>query len=688
MNVMKYRLQKQLFKPWCSALVLALGLLHLGACTPPQGRNLVISEKALNATRPAVSPSQRIMVLDALFLYVLANQQSDTALHESVALAPTLPQSGLWQIQADNGKNPVSFPVGAANENKPVAQWYAKRFKTGFAYEGRQIRLDITALAKPARLWLNGHLLGHFSGDMERKTVDVTRHIIPGGENTLVMRTALDEDETYTINRDILASRLMVPQQPLAHFAIRASGNVSIEKIDLHSPLYPDTQVPDLTANITLFNASKQPRYLIVKTQVLPVNFSEKPAITQYGRLHKPGLFKIFAKPGLNVVTVKPETRPMRLWWPGTYGSPFEYSPHLYRLDVGLYSDTEQLDMASTPLGLRTIENTTITEKDGTEKKALAINGTPVFIKGVTYHSDAATHPRTRKTYLQDLSLALKTNANAVLVTGTTEAPAFYDLCDELGLAVFQTLPSGFDFDQTAKDMQWLTAHPSVSGWFIRKSPRKQLVMSQDDSAAFAPEPSLADKQDTQASLPANYAGRPVFGHNKTFAAKGVDSGSWFDYGLPETRRFVDAFGAPSAPSLAVMQDMFGPNVGLPSTKAGWGMFEKYGMDRHSSFAVAKIKTGRTLPAFIHNSQLYQARLVQLAGESMRIQRFSPVSAALPARWLTAAHFLAGALWIATTHPNPPLQLCKKPISLFCPLSCAINPTMLSATQSSWVYMP
>ena len=124
-----------------------------------------------------------------------------------------------------------------------------------------------------------------------------------------------------------------------------------------------------------------------------------------------------------------------QLWWPHGYGE-----QPLYTLKVTAFSQGKELDSWQRRIGLRTM--TIAREKDEHgESFAHEVNGVKIFAMGADYIPEdnilsRVTPQRTRKL----LEQCVAANFNCVRVWGGGYYPsdAFYDICDELGLVVWQ----------------------------------------------------------------------------------------------------------------------------------------------------------------------------------------------------------------------------------------------------------
>jgi beta-mannosidase len=147
----------------------------------------------------------------------------------------------------------------------------------------------------------------------------------------------------------------------------------------------------------------------------------------------------IVALNGKTVATIKNRKSKIenaRLWWPNGHGAQPLYTIELEARDaaggiVGTWSKR---------IGLRTIVLDRHKDKAG-ETFQFAVNGRVLFAKGANWipaHSFVAG--LTRADYARDLTSAAAAHMNMLRVWGggIYESEDFYDLCDELGLMVWQ----------------------------------------------------------------------------------------------------------------------------------------------------------------------------------------------------------------------------------------------------------
>jgi len=154
------------------------------------------------------------------------------------------------------------------------------------------------------------------------------------------------------------------------------------------------------------------------------------PSVVCHWRLSL-GEIPIVAGSGREILVQHPQ-----LWWPNGQGA-----STLYRLEVEVMrADGEPIGRWSRRIGLRTIELDRHADQWG-ESFQFKVNGRPVFAKGANWipaHSFVAG--LAHSDYARDLRDAVAAHMNMIRVWGggIYESEDFYDLCDELGLMVWQ----------------------------------------------------------------------------------------------------------------------------------------------------------------------------------------------------------------------------------------------------------
>jgi len=143
----------------------------------------------------------------------------------------------------------------------------------------------------------------------------------------------------------------------------------------------------------------------------------------------------ILLKPGRSEKTITLVIPEPDLWWPAGMGE-----QNLYRVEVALSSGGRIVDRAAKRIGIRNMELNRRSDKWGTSFH-FSVNGVPFFAKGGNWiPADSFPSRVTPARYGELLRSCVDANMNMLRVWGggIYESPIFYDLCDELGIAIWQ----------------------------------------------------------------------------------------------------------------------------------------------------------------------------------------------------------------------------------------------------------
>jgi beta-mannosidase len=425
-----------------------------------------------------------------------------------------------------------------------------------------------------------------------------------------------------------------------------------------------------LAVQVTL--DSDRPRPICVEVTVRPANFA--------GASYSPAPFDLALPAGRSLHTLAFDLPDPQLWQPWDRGF-----PHLYELGVAVIGDqpsnvkrqpssikspisdlqppisnlqsptSPPLDSLTTRFGIRHIT---------VDDWIFAVNGRREFIRGVNWvPADSLPGRLRREDYTRLLGMARAAGANLLRVWGggLREKRAFYDLCDELGLLVWQEFPFACAFlGYFPRDDAWLAlaerecaaivqavrCHPSLALWCGGNefSPRRnrrlvntleQVVAAQDGTRPFVPaSPSPGDV------------------HNWNV---------WHGYYPPvayreEAAHFLSEFGLQAPPALETLRaclpeaDLWPPGAGWEAHKAELSKLRWYAIapPQSPAYLLREVLSdggevafpppsdgggaggeslpspfgrgggGEGLPSFIAASQRAQALGLQIAVEHMR----------------------------------------------------------------------
>lgn len=184
--------------------------------------------------------------------------------------------------------------------------------------------------------------------------------------------------------------------------------------------------------------------------------------------------FPLRLKPGWNQRRFPLNIPHPQLWWPRGMGKPY-----LYQLELTLGRENRVLDQLKRKIGLRILCLVREQDKWG-HSFYFEINGRPLFARGANWIPADSFPPRvTAEKYRQLLTACVEANFNFLRVWGggIYEDDYFYDLCDELGLLVWQDfmfactlVPGDEDFVTNVRleaedQVRRLRYHPCLALW-------------------------------------------------------------------------------------------------------------------------------------------------------------------------------------------------------------------------------
>jgi len=177
---------------------------------------------------------------------------------------------------------------------------------------------------------------------------------------------------------------------------------------------------------------------------------------------------------GLNRIDLPIEISSPQLWFPAGYGA-----QPLYKFNAQLQIGTRTEDHASARAGLRSIVLRRDLDQWGRSFEFI-INGIPVFGKGAdVIPFDSFPTRVTTEQYRRILQSAVDANMNMIRHWGGGyyETQEFYDICDELGIMIWQDFmfgndwqPGTYAFKQNVEaeaefQLRRLREHPSIVLW-------------------------------------------------------------------------------------------------------------------------------------------------------------------------------------------------------------------------------
>ncbi len=361
---------------------------------------------------------------------------------------PTLAGAGAaWRMQWNPPCVPRDNPTGC----------YRRTFDLPAGWAGKSVFVTFNGVESAFYLWVNGRAVGYSQDSKLPAEFDLTGVVKPG-KNTLavqVMRwsdgTWLEDQDYWHLSGIFRPVRLVAkPRIHLRDWFLRATPNdgapgavlkaeVRLKELDGYA---------DHTLRLELFDA-------------------DGASVARAER--KPALNPGWGAPEETAVIFNLDLPRVAAWTPET--------PYLYTAVLTLLApDGQTVDIESSRVGFRRIEI-----KDG----VIRLNGARMIFRGVNRHEHAvATGRAVSREHMRAELLAMKRlNFNAVRTCHYPDDPAWYDLCDEIGIClVCETdLETHGVCGRLSRDPAWAQAyleravrmvlvhknHPAIFSWSL-----------------------------------------------------------------------------------------------------------------------------------------------------------------------------------------------------------------------------
>jgi beta-mannosidase len=335
------------------------------------------------------------------------------------------------------------------------------------------------------------------------------------------------------------------------------------------------------------------------------------------------------------------------LWFPAGYGK-----PNVYQLYVTLLCDEEVVDSAQKQIGIRTVRVDQSADEHG-RKFEFEVNGQPVYAKGANWvPASTFAGSVTAADYTRLLEAAAEAGVNMLRVWGGGyyEEPLFYEMCDKLGIMVWQDFMFACAYypdrkwflDEVRKEaeiiIKRLRNHPSLVLWcgnnendWLHKIGRfgtgkkfygkpiyhkllPQLTSELGGGTDYIPTTPFGTEEEQNTPDFGPYHQWNVWAYHQ--------SARRFLCPPEEIPRFVAEFGMQSIPDMETVKE-FCP---FESRRIGSMVFEKHnyqldGNSRLYRYVGDVFGTTGDLEQLVYWSQLMQAREVKTYVENLRAHR-------------------------------------------------------------------
>ncbi|MCA6448700.1 MAG: glycoside hydrolase family 2 [Chitinophagaceae bacterium] len=505
--------------------------------------------------------------------------------------------------------------------------WFRTELMIPASFKEKNIWLQVDGINYRAEVWVNGNQVMHLSGMFRQDQVDIADFAKVGETNAIAIRV-------YPV--DIPGTNKAKPWRARGENRNGGDGNIGLNttmlmsvgwdftfkdgirdrntgiwksislyatnKVALRHPFVrselakPNYDRANETISVELFNVAMKTVKCVVKGEIVGEGIQFEKSVDLLRGEDKTITFTASDFPQLSI------SRP-RLWWPVHKGK-----PELYELKLVAYVDGVSGDSVRTRFGIREIRADRNTPDSS---KTFYVNGRKIFIRGTNWIPEAMLRTSDERTYAE-LRYTRQSGVNLLRLWGggIAESDYFYQLCDELGLLVWQEFwltgdtkhPNDKDlyFSNLSATIKRIRNHPSVAFYVASNestevSGIREVLNNLDGTRPYQMQSEVDGVHDGSPYQQVN----PMQHYENTASARG----SRVDGFNPE-------YGAPSLPTVEALREMMDEKDLWPINKAVWDYLDGdafHGMTGKFKDLVDNYGTSVSIDEFAKKAQLLNA---------------------------------------------------------------------------------
>ena len=507
--------------------------------------------------------------------------------------------------------------------------WFRTEFAVPQSFKGKNVWLQLDGINYRAEVWVNGNLLSTINGMFIQDYINVTDFVKIGKNNALAVKVypvdvpgstkpkswgaagefhnggngniGLNTTMLMTVGWDFTFMDGIRDRNTgiWKNISIYATGKVALRHPFIKSELRkPDYDQARETVSVEVINPSTSNSGINckVKGEIVGENISFEKS------------FRVI-RGEQKLVTFSPDEFPQlvmnfpRLWWPVNKGP-----QNLYDLKLTVSVDGVVCDSVKTRFGIREITSDT---KTPDKSRVFYVNGKRLFIRGTNWIPEAMLRHSDERTYAE-LRYTRQSGVNLLRMWGggIAESDYFFQLCDELGLLVWQ------EFWMTGD-----TRHPHDKALYmsnvestvkrIRNHPSLAYYVASNESTEMTGTPELLNQLDgtrgyqMQSECAGVHDGSPYKQVNPMQHYENTASprGSRVDGFNPE-------YGAPTLPTLETLREVMDEKDLWPINKEVWDYHDGGGFHLMSTMykdLVNNYGTSQSIEEFAKKGQLVGA---------------------------------------------------------------------------------
>lgn len=505
--------------------------------------------------------------------------------------------------------------------------WFRTEVLVPATFKDKNIWLQVDGINYRAEVWVNGTMVANVAGMFQQQYTDIADFVKPGEKAAIAVKV-------YPV--DIPGTNKPKPWRARGENKNGGDGNIGLNttmlmsvgwdftfkdgirdrntgiwksislyatnKVALRHPFVksalnkPAYNKADETVSVEVYNVAMKAVKCVIKGEIAGEGISFEKNIDLLRGEDKTVTFTVKDFPQLSIQNP-------RLWWPR-----FKGNPELYELKLKVYVDGMPGDSVKTKFGIREI----VTDRNTPDSsKTFYVNGRKIFIRGTNWIPEAMLRNSDERMYAE-MRYTWQSGVNLLRLWGggIAESDYFYQLCDEMGLLVWQEFwltgdtkhPQDKDlyFSNINSTIKRIRNHPSVAFYVgsnesTEVSGLRELLTGLDGTRPYQMQSETDGVHDGSPYQQVN----PMQHYENTAS----DRGSRVDGFNPE-------YGAPTLPTVEVLREMMDEKDLWPINKPVWDYLDGdafHGMTGKYKDLVNKYGSSASIDEFAEKAQLVGA---------------------------------------------------------------------------------
>lgn len=465
--------------------------------------------------------------------------------------------------------------------------WFRTEFDVPENYKDKIVWLQVDGINYRAEIWVNGYLLGYMSGMFKPDYINVTDFVQIGSKNALAIKVypvdmpgtikpkqwgAVGEFHNggdgniglnttmlmsvgwdFTFNDGIRDRNTGIWKSISLYATDKAVLRHPFIKSELSKPGYGLTKE---TISVEVSNPTQHTVKCTVKGEIIGEDISFSKDISLFRGETREIRFVPEEYPQLII-------RNPRLWWPL-----FKGKPELYELKLIVTVDGKVSDEVKTRFGIREI---TSDQNTPDKSRQFYVNGKKLFIRGTNWIPEAMLRFSDERTYAE-LRYTKQSGVNLIRLWGggIAESDYFFQLCDEMGILVWQEFWMTGDtkhphdrslyLSNVEATVKRLRNHPSLAYYVssnesTEMSGTKELILKLDGTRGYQMQSECDGVHDGSPYKQVN----PMQHYENTASERGS-----------RVNGFNPEYGAPTIPTVETLREIMDEKDLWPINKEVW----------------------------------------------------------------------------------------------------------------------